>query len=74
MEISLTAKAEERLHKIVEHQGQSPSEVIEHALELLEDYQRWEDEQDVAEMEAVKQEIQEEGTIPWETVKANLGR
>ncbi|AFZ51450.1 hypothetical protein [Dactylococcopsis salina] len=73
MEISLTAKAEERLHKIVEYQGQSPSEVIEHALELLEDYQRWEDEQDVAEMEAVKQEIQEEGTIPWETVKANLG-
>ena len=73
MEISLTAKAEERLYKIVKHQGQPPSEVIEHALELLEDYQRWEDEQDVADMEAVKQEIQEEGTIPWETVKANLG-
>lgn len=73
MEISLTPKAEKRLYKIVENQGQSPSEVIEEALELLEDYQRWEDEQDVADMEAVRQEIQQEGTIPWETVKANLG-
>jgi len=73
MEISLTPKAEKRLYKIVENQGQSPSEVIEEALELLEDYQRWEDEQDVADMESVRQEIQQEGTIPWETVKANLG-
>ena len=73
MKISLTPKAEERLYKIIDHQGQSPSEVIEQALELLEDYQRWEEEQDIADIEAVKQEIKHEGTIPWETVKANLG-
>lgn len=59
MEISLTPKAEERLYKIVEHQGQSPSEVIEHALELFEDYQPSEDEQDIADMEAVKQDFEE---------------
>ncbi len=41
-------------------------------LELFEDYQRWEDEQNLADIEAVGQEIKQEGTVPWETVKANL--
>ena len=73
MDITLTPEAEARLNKFADSHGWSPGEAIEQALELLEDYQRWEDEQDLAEIAAVRQEIKQEGTVPWETVKANLG-
>ncbi|MEM8642350.1 MAG: elongation factor 1 delta (guanine nucleotide exchange protein) [Cyanobacteria bacterium P01_G01_bin.54] len=74
MNVSLDSAVAERLNKLVHHNGQSPGDIIAQALNLLEDYQSWEEEQDRLEIEAVHQEIEQEGTIPWATVKADLGR
>ncbi len=68
--ISLSPEGEKRLKHFIGSYGESPSEVVNYALELLE---AWEDELDIVAASEAMEEVKLEGIIPWETVKGELG-
>ncbi|MGA1263237.1 MAG: elongation factor 1 delta (guanine nucleotide exchange protein) [Prochlorothrix sp.] len=73
MQITLPPEAEARIQQLLGLHGHSPSEVVTQALELLIDYQAWENEQDLLDLEVARQSIAAEGTVSWDTIQAELG-